>query len=336
MREFKSMLVIRLSALGDVAMTLPVVYSLARKYPKLKIDVLTRPFFGRLFVNCPDNVNVVEADFKYKYKGAFGLIRLLVFLFSRGYSCVADLHNVPRSWFIDYALRLCGKPVAMVDKQRRERKSMLRNKVRQKPFFIRYIEVFDKLGFPIELDFKSVYETASPHQPIDIAQPSIGIAPFARYPSKTYPVNNMRKIVEELVSRGFHVYLFGAKSDAKLLSLWADQIPLCTSLSGKYTLEEEMAIMSCLDLMVSMDSANQHIASLVNTRVITIWGSTSPLCGFMGYKQSNNDAIYLNLDCQPCSIGGISKRCDKDYACLKMIKIEDIVSRIVESFECAN
>lgn len=117
----KRMLIIRLSALGDVAMTIPAIYSLAVRYPDLKIDVVTRPFFARLFLNAPSNVNVIGVDFKKDYKGFRGTLRLLRQLSALKPDYVADLHNVLRSWIIDNWFRLHGKKVVMVDKLRDKR-----------------------------------------------------------------------------------------------------------------------------------------------------------------------------------------------------------------------
>ncbi len=112
------MLIIRFSALGDVAMTVPAIYSLATRYPDLNIDVVTRPFFARLFINAPDNVNVIGVDFNKDYKGVGGTLRLLRRLGKLRPDYVADLHNVLRSWIIDRYFRLRGVKVVMVDKMR--------------------------------------------------------------------------------------------------------------------------------------------------------------------------------------------------------------------------
>lgn len=322
-------LVIRLSALGDVAMTLPVIYSMARQNPDVQVDVLTRPFFARMFVGAPENVHLLKADFKNKYTGFFGLLNLALWLRRRGYDAVADLHNVSRSWIIDSVMRLTGVRVAMVAKLRSQRKKLLNDKVQQQPFVDRYADVFRQLGLDVTLDFKSIYaDNAVVATPIEVQQPAIGIAPFARFKSKTLPADTMFGVVQRLASWGWNVYLFGAKTDDKILSEWAEQTENCVSLAGRYSLEEELAIMSRLDVMLSMDSANQHLASLVGTRVVSIWGSTTPLCGFLGYGQKADDVVCRNLQCQPCSIGGIAGDCRQHYACLNQIDINDILKKI--------
>lgn len=329
MSRISRLLVVRLSALGDVAMTLPAIYSLARQNPDVQIDVLTRPFFARMFVNAPKNVHMLKADFKNKYTGFFGLLNLALWLRRRGYDAVADLHNVSRSWIIDAVMRLSGVRVAMVPKQRGKRKALLRDKVQQEPFVNRYVGVFRRLGFNVRLDFHSIFDgMENVATPIEIEEPAIGIAPFARFRSKTLPEEIMYGVVQRLASWGWNVYLFGSKDDDGILSKWASETDNCTSLAGKYPLEDELAIMSRLDVMLSMDSANQHLASLVGTRVVSVWGSTTPLCGFLGYGQKAADAVCRNLPCQPCSIGGIPGDCRYHYACLNQIDINDILKKI--------
>ena len=86
--------------------------------------------------------------------------------------------------------------------------------------------------------------------------------------------------------------------------------------------------MSHLDVMVSMDSANMHMASLVNIPVVSIWGATHPLAGFMGYHQSLDNAVQTDMDCRPCSIYG-QKPCQfGDYRCMMAITPQMIVEKI--------
>ena len=80
--------------------------------------------------------------------------------------------------------------------------------------------------------------------------------------------------------------------------------------------------------MLSMDSANMHLASLTNTPVISIWGATHPYAGFMGWNQPQNNAIQMDMDCRPCSIYGNKKCFRKDYACMNQIDESVIVQKI--------
>lgn len=325
-------LVVRLSALGDVAMCIPVVYSLARQYPRCHVTVLTRQSFTGLFINKPDNLSLIGADVRGRHKGFVGLIRLLRDLRKHRFDMVADLHNVLRSWIMDVAYSVKGVKVAMVDKDRRGRWQLLahENKRESANFITRYADVFARLGFPVNVDFMSVFDGKLPPSPIEISDLSVGIAPFARYKTKTYPDEMMRGVVAELAIRGYTVYLFGGgKRETGILEDWQKGIKGCVSLAGKFSLEQEMAIMGRLGVMLTMDSSNQHIASLVGVKAVTVWGGTTPRCGFLGYNQSLDNAICLNLPCQPCSIAGSETCKSGDFACLRGISPSEITDKII-------
>lgn len=331
MRKYKnSVLIVRLSALGDVAMTLPVIYSVAAAHPDTVFCVLTRPFFSRLFIARPKNVSLVCADFNKRYGGFWGMIRLLRDLNRYGFGMVADLHNVLRSWLIDAFFMLKGKRVVMVDKQRSGRKAVIKSRQRQTSYIKRYADVFQRLGLGAPTDFRRLPEEGLSPVPLALGDRVVGIAPFARYATKTYPLDLMEQVIEGLSRRSCAVLLFGAKGDEKaVLDSLQRKYSSVVSVAGRYSIEEELALMSRLRLMVSMDSANQHLASLVGTRVLTLWGGTTPSCGFAPYGQSGADSVCLNLPCQPCSIAG-EKRCQRrTFDCMRRISPECVVEIIL-------
>lgn len=322
-------LIIRLSALGDVAMTIPVIYSLAEQYPQLEISVLTSPFFSRLFINKPVNIRLIEADFKRRYKGIKGIFRLLRLLRACQFNDVADLHNILRSWIIDAFMCLNGVRVAMVDKKRKQRGYALKHHIRQPNFINRYAEVFAKLGFPVHIEFNSLFTTQKEILPVEVIHPAIGIAPFARYANKTYPIEKMETVVKELTENGYYIYLFGSKGEeAGILAQWSQRYKRCIPIAGNYSIEIELAIMSRMNVMLTMDSANQHLAAATGVRVVTLWGSTTPLCGFLGFKQSEKDALLLGLPCQPCSIAGGKKCKYGHFTCMKQLSPQMIVAHL--------
>lgn len=323
-------LILRFSALGDVAMTLPVIYSIARAYPRVRFTVATREFFAKLFINPPENIEVLGLDMKGRYQGLSGIMQLCMRLSQLKPTAVADLHNVARTWVIDTYFRLRGVRTVMVDKMRFSRRRMLRDKVRQKPFVERYAEVFARLGYPAELAFSPVFTGNGAVPPVDVRHPAVGIAPFARYYNKTYPPERMRQVAEILCHKGINVYLFGARGkETDELRQWAGEIRGCETMAGRFTLPEEISVMSGMDLMVSMDSANQHLAALTGTKVLTIWGSTTPACGFTAYGNADpSSAVCLDLDCQPCTVAG-SPTCPRGHLdCMCMIEPQSVVSRI--------
>ncbi|MEM7382592.1 MAG: hypothetical protein AAF361_15580 [Bacteroidota bacterium] len=143
-------LVIRLSALGDVAMTIPVLFGLSKQYPDLKITVLTRAFFKPLFTALP-SCEVYEAEVKKKHKGFAGLWKLYKELKAQDISMVADLHNVLRSNILKRFFSISRIPFVQIDKGRSEKGALTKGRKFEplKNTWQRYSEVFETLGFPV-------------------------------------------------------------------------------------------------------------------------------------------------------------------------------------------
>lgn len=331
--------------MGDVAMTVPVVFALAHQYPKLRISVLSRPFARAFFQNLPDNVEFMEADLKNEYKGIHGLNKLYRRLLAKHPTHVADFHNVLRTRYLRFRFNFDRFKTAHIDKHKLGKRKLCRknNKsfVQQPTSFQNYMDVLEQLGYPIQPDFKSIFTNGGN----DIqtlpniigvkneGETWLGIAPFAAHEGKMYPLEKMEETVRLLTVEHQHlrIFLFGGGSQEKeILNSWATKYKGCLCASSVlHGLSEELILMSHLDAMISMDSANMHLASLVGTRVVSIWGATHPYCGFLGWKQSSDDAVQNNqLSCRPCSVFA-NKPCHRgDFACMNTIEPADIVSRL--------
>jgi len=329
-------LVIRLSSLGDIAITIPVLYSLAKKYPDDHFLMLTRSAWQSIFVNKPSNVTIFPVDTTDRHKGIIGIVRLLHELapvIQTKEVKVADLHGVVRSFLIDCYFRLKGKPVAIIDKGRKEKRELIRRKHKiMKPLKTtvdRYREVFEKLGYDSSLCFTGLFSEKPMKKQI-----RIGIAPFAKHKGKTYPLEQMEEVVRRLnESLNLQITLWGSPQERGCLENWTEKYRNATSVAGKMPLQDELVLMNQMDVMVSMDSANMHLASLVNTPVVSIWGATHPHLGFYGFNQSESNAVQTDLPCRPCSTFG-KKPCYRgDYACLKQIAPEKIVEKIETYFK---
>ena len=338
-------LIIRFSALGDVAMMVPVVKSLAEQYPHVRITVLSRPYARTFFENLAPNVGFMEADLKGEYRGVKGLNALYRRLSAKNFTSVADLHDTLRSKYLRMRFNLGRNRVEHINKHKhgkRQLTSQSDKRLMQQPTsFENYADVFRRLGYPIDIRFSSIYDTTPP----DLSQlPAcmtgkkpgerwVGIAPFAAHHGKIYPVELMEKVVERLGEQdNLRIFFFGAgKTEQQQFNDWAAKWPFCVNASGQLGgLQQELALMSQLDAMLTMDSANMHLASLVGIPVVSVWGATHPFAGFMGWNQSMDNAIQVDLPCRPCSIYG-KKACHRgDYACLTTIHPSQIVDRLLQ------
>ncbi|WP_340155266.1 glycosyltransferase family 9 protein [uncultured Winogradskyella sp.] len=300
MSKPKHILVLRFSAMGDVAMTVPVLRALTAQYPELKITVVTRAFFKPFFQGLK-NVSVYEADFKGNHKGILGLYKLSKELKALQFDAVADLHNVLRSKILKFFF--FGKKVVQLDKGREEKKTLTsgQNFQQLKTTHQRYAEVFEALGYSVDLSqpIFSKPKLLSENLKSFILNKdfkTIGIAPFAAHQSKMYPLAQMEKVIEAL-SKNYNVILFGGgKKEIEVLNQFEANYNNVKSAAGKLNLEEELILISNLDLMLTMDSGNAHIAAMLGKKVITIWGVTHPFAGFAPFKQPKDFALTADRE----------------------------------------
>ncbi len=338
-----NVLVIRLSAIGDVAMSIPVIYSAARSNPDDSFTVLTQAFLIPLFMNRPANVKVMGINTRTTEKRLSGLLRFISVLVRYDFDLVLDLHDVLRTKIIRMAFRLYGKRVFVLDKARKERACLtaLRNKRFEplRPVMERYADVFRKAGLAYVESFSSLFETVGPDlsalEPLAGKKEGkwIGIAPFAKHRGKIYPTDEMEWVMDELSRReDVTIFLFGGRGyEEAVLDQWAFEHQRVISVVGKYSLDRELALISQLDLLICMDSANMHFASLVGTRVLSVWGATHPYAGFYGYHQRPEDCVQLDLPCRPCSVYGEKPCARGDWACMSRITPDQIVAKVLTS-----
>jgi len=330
----QKLLVIRFSALGDIAMTVPVVASLCKQYPNLQVTMLTSKIGAKIFqavLADVQNLTIKGIDVKKDYKGIAGLNRLYHELKADGYDAVADLHDVLRTKWLNLRFSLNRTPKARIDKGRADKKALVAHKLDEqlKSSIERYREVFDLLGFPIQLDFnpKPLYSNL-----VLLGKTNIGIAPFAQHKGKIYPKEQMLAVIDGLLlaCKDLHIYLFGGPNEQEELDQWVSRCPeRITNTAGKQFLGDDLRMMSKLDCIISMDSANMHMASLVGCRAVSIWGATDIKAGFYGYRQRLEDMVSLPLDCRPCSIYG-NKPCKfGDWRCMTGINPQKIIDKVL-------
>ena len=333
-------LVVRLSALGDVAMLVPAICSVAAKYPQDRFTVLTRAAYAPLFQNLGFNINVMPFNPK-KHSGVLGFFKVLKRLIKKDFTHVADTHDVLRSKGFRYALRMMGKRVSYIDKGRAEKQNFVDSKIAKKPLKTsteRYMDVFSDLGFPAEYSFtnfftfteRNFYLLRSIVGEEEKTGKWIGIAPFAKHAEKTYSLKKMENVVRALTANPENrIFLFGAKKDEAVLNMWCTKYPNTQSMVGKFSLATEMLLISYLDVMVSMDSANLHLASLVEVPVVSIWGATHPYMGFYDLNQDINNAVYEEIDCRPCSVyGNVPCIRYEHMKCMKILPSQKVLDKV--------
>ena len=342
----KTVLCIRFSAIGDVAMTVPVVKAVALANPDARFIVVSRPFAIDLFGDMPQNVECFAMNLKDpRYQGVMGLEHVYQDMRRLEPDMVADLHDVLRTKYARLRFRMAGIPVCHIDKHRKGRKALTRQEnkllVQQPTSFEKYAEVFRKLGLkapfnPPEgreaMNSSADDKTIKNSSPLGRLGGALGIAPFAAHKGKIYPLEKMEEVIQNLnISHPeLNIVLFGGgKKEVAVFEQWKAKFKNI-SYAGETCkgFAQEMQLMKTLRCMVSMDSGNMHVASLVGTPVVSIWGATHPLAGFMGWGQSDDDAVQVDLPCRPCSIYGNKPCLRDDYACMNQISPQMIIKKI--------
>ncbi|MCM1451261.1 MAG: glycosyltransferase family 9 protein [Clostridium sp.] len=339
-----TVLVVRFSALGDVAMTIPVLYSACECYPSTRFVMVTKKNTREMFVNAPANLEVVGVDIKDDYVGIGGMRRLIADLCEK-YSpnTLIDLHDVLRTKLMRIFARLRGMKVETLNKGRSNKRALTRRHGKvMLPLTTsraRYREAFYNVGYPIDLKFNGLYgngkapvaDFAKISGPKPEGEKWVGIAPFAAHQGKIYPADMMDKVVGMVAARGdCRIFIFGAgEKERAVAEEWEKKYPCVASLADKrFGFKAELALLSHIDAMVTMDSANMHLAALTRTPTISIWGATHFYCGFKGWRQSESDMVQLPLPCRPCSVFGNKKCFRGDWLCLTGIRPEVIYDKI--------
>lgn len=302
-------LVIRLSAMGDVAMTVPVIKALVQQNANVKVTVVSRPFFKPFFDEI-DRVDFFGVDLQKRHKGFVGIYRLYKDLKKLKIDFVADFHNVLRSKILRTFFKLSGSKTAFTNKGRAEKKALTRaeNKVFKpvKSMVNRHIETLKQLGFRVDVSkitFPKKVELSQGVLKITTEKSNnkwIGIAPFAQYKTKVYPADLMKEVIKKLAEKPSHkIFLFGGKNELQQLGDLKQHLENVILVPEHFNFNQELQFIPHLNIMLSMDSGNAHIAAMYGVPVITLWGNTHPFAGFVPFNQPLDNSLTPDLEKYP-------------------------------------
>lgn len=327
-------LIVRLATIGNVAMTVPVIASLSRHYPNDRFIVASKKNLGAMFASMP-NVEFYEVDNHLDWKGVWAFWKA----WRDKIDAMIDLQAVLRTRVLGTLMKLSGRRVTRVH-YGRIRKHLITvwgiGKRHALPSeFDRYHNAFRRAGLETDNSFKALpvnKEAAKAVRTMTGKKTGrwIGMAPFAKSRSNMLPYRVTKDIIERLSNEpDTRIFLFGAGViECEMLRQWATVFPNTLSVAGKLKLEEELELMRQLDLMICMDSANQHLSGLVGLRAISVWCATHPIIGFMGWKQKTEDIVQRHdLRCRPCTCHGTNHCRYGNFAC-RQIEAENILQHI--------
>lgn len=341
------LLLLRFSAMGDVALLAPVVQAFTNRYPDAQLTVVTRPKFAVFFTQFPA-VRVVGLDVAGRHKGLAGLFRLFQELRkANAFDLIIDANENLRSAVLKRLFRMAGVSSVTIDKGRADKKTLTRkeNKIRRLlPHSIeRYTQLFERAGFPVAPDKPFVFEPIASAETelnsflagrsIADNEPWLGIAPFAQHVQKMWPFDRFTPLLEAVyASRPVRIFLFGGGAqEIALLETLQQRFPQAVVVAGKLTLAAELTLIHRLAGMICMDSGNMHLTALSGTPVLSIWGATHPDAGFGPWGQGDEAVVQVPTDvltCRPCSVFGNVPCWRGDLACLNDISVATVAERV--------
>lgn len=329
-------LVIRFSAMGDVAMVGSVLRELTAQHKQIEFVMVSRPQFADFFDDIPNlTFHPIHPD--EQHKGAKGLWRLFNELKKYDIDYVADLHNNIRSRILTLFFKTAGYHLAILDKARHRKKELTRKRHKVfrplRPTVERYADVFRSLGLSFKLSHKlQAQERPAPDTYQTLLTPDtikIGIAPFAQHPYKVWKFDHWSKVFNAFPPSHYTFFVFGGgKQEQAVATNWEQEHPHVHNTIGQLGVKGELDLMSHLDLIVSMDSSGMHMASLVGKRCLSVWGATHPYAGFLGYGQSMNDCIQVEHVNRPSSIYGNKSCLCNGVEAIDLVTPEMVVNKI--------
>ncbi len=364
-REFKNILLIKLSALGDVVHSFPVLNALRRRYPKARIDWLVASDIAELLQGNPAIANVIEFprdEWSKPWQAApyLGAARLIARLRAAQYDLVLDLQGQLRSAVFAFA---SGAPVRIgFDKPRKDVWRTLSRKIpdeakqhawrgaREGSWLAythhiplptldmhpveRYLGVAPLLrlddgapdfSFPIPPEAATRIEALLDYYDIGKAKPLVAMAPGTNWETKQWRRDGFAEVARHFLQKSFAVALIGSDGERALCEEIAKLAPGVINLAGETTLPELAALIRRATISVSNDSGPMHLAVALDRPVVSIFGPTDPI--WAGPYRRADTVLRAELPCSPCYLREL-RRCTHGHACMQNVAAAAVIERV--------
>jgi len=363
-RDFRNILLIKLSAVGDVVHTFPVLNKLRRRYPAARLDWLVTPAIGELLQHHPAISNVIEfardeRSAPWRLAPFVAAARLVAQLRAVEYDLVIDLQGQLRSGFFAFT---SGAPVRIgFGKPRADSWKTLARKIPEEARkhawqgaregswlaytdYIplptldihpveRYLGVGPLLGlddgpadfsFPIPQQARARIEALADYY--DIAKAKLLVmAPGTNWDTKAWRREAFAEVARHFMQKRFAVTLIGSERERALCDEVAKLAPGAVNLAGETTLSELAALISRATVCVTNDSGPMHLAVALDRPVVSIFGPTDPV--WAGPYRRDGAVLRADLPCSPCYLRELS-RCMYGHACMRDVSAAAVIERI--------
>ncbi len=343
MRDAAKILIIRLSSIGDIILSSPLIRCLRNKFPKSQIDFLVRNDYSDLIKYNPHINNVIEFDIR---NGFAGLKKLTQQIKYENYDVILDIHNSLRSRYIRYFSK--PKSVYVVNKRTVARFCLINFKhnlyKKEIPVAERYLEtaktlevVNDKKGLEVFLDDsqqKKIAEMLLQTRPNDIKL-IVGVAPSAKHYTKKWHAEKYIELLSRLVSEQYALVLaFGGNEDKKEIDGIVNKVNEITgkqaaiNFAGELSLLENAVAFDYCNVIITNDTGLMHLAAARKKKIVAIFGPTVREFGFFPYGTENIVVENKTLNCRPCSHIGSNTCPKKHFKCMEDISSEKVYTEV--------
>lgn len=330
----RNILIIRLSSIGDVLLTTPLIRILNKKFPGSHIDFVIKKEFHELIAHHPALSEIYVFD-KHADGNSLADIRKKVRL--KKYDYIIDIHKNFRSYYLSCFVN-AGKIV-------RFRKYLLK----------RWLLVNFKLNFykhiiPVYQRYLDVLNLQDDNKGLDIYIPRpitdrierdwhhrltgkqhmvIGVAPGASFDTKRWHIEGYKEVVQYLSNTlNSTIILFGNHSDSAVTSQLGGDNMNVFDCAGKLSLSETAAVMNYCTLVLTNDSGLMHMAAALKKKVVAIFGSTTEELGFFPYAKEYRIIQNNSLNCRPCSHVGKTKCPKNHFKCMSELNADEVIREI--------
>jgi len=311
--KVNKLLIVRLSSLGDILLTTPLIRTIKSKYPVIEIDFVVRDEYQGLLKLNP-NLSKVHIFYRDNDKNQ----ELKQQLCENSYDMVLDLQNNFRSRRL---LNCFGDSAIRFKKNNLNKFLLVHFKINRlkdaSQIPDRYASVLG--NFVLDDKGPELFSDNSSNPKLLNNDRLIGICPGSKHFTKMWPEEYYIKLGKTLVKNGFKVVLFGGSEDREICNRISSKLSLAINLSNDNDILQTAADMKLCKAIYCNDSGLMHTATSVGVPVITFFGSTVKEFGFTPYK-SNNLILENNyLSCRPCTHIGRSSCPKKHFKCMKDI-----------------
>ncbi len=322
-QNYKKILIVRLSSLGDILLTTPVIRALKIKYPGSEIDFVCKEQFIDAVKYNPHLSNkyiyVDEPDFYSKLQ-------------ERKYDLILDLHNNFRSRKISQILKV---ETARFQKPSIRKFLLVKFKINRLLPVVSIPERYASALNGLKLDGKGLelFLPENISSNLNDGKQYIGICPGSQHFTKQYPIDYQKRFAELLLSKGFTPVLFGGSSDREVCAEIASSVNGVIDLSNDNDLFKTAADMKKCKLLVCNDSGLMHTATALKLPVIAIFGSTVKEFGFSPYGTKNLVLENNEVTCRPCSHIGKSSCPKGHFNCMRSLTPEFLFDNFKSFYE---